>query len=108
MKETLIFTAIIGGLAGGIAGLFGTNFFDSVGMGALAGAAVGFLFGLMPRNDDDARVAVEGFSPAGFIGGITGAVVGNAGWLGSILGAGAGWGLGLLVPAVFMVLFSRK
>lgn len=95
-------SAIIGGIAGAIAGLIGDGFFAGLFPGAIAGGIVGFLFSLATRSFEDPRIAVESFSPAGFLGGIAGSVAANAGWLGGFLSCGAGWVLGLFLPALLI------
>ena len=97
-----IVAAIIGGIAGAIAGLIGDGFMAGFFPGAIAGGIVGFLFSLAPRSFEDPRIAVESFSPAGFVGGIAGCVSANAGWLGIFLSCGAGWVLGLFLPALLI------
>lgn len=94
--------AIIGGIAGAIAGLIGDGFLAGLLPGAIAGGVVGFLFSLAPRSVEDPRVAVESFSPAGFIGGISGSVAANAGLIGGFISCGAGWVLGLFLPAMLI------
>lgn len=97
-----IVSAIIGGIAGAIAGLIGDGFFAGLFPGAIAGGIVGFLFSLAPRSFEDPRIAVESFTPAGFVGGIAGSVAANAGWFGGFLSCGAGWVLGLFLPALLI------
>jgi len=97
-----IVAAIIGGIAGAIAGLIGDGFLTGLFSGAIAGGVVGFLFSLAPRSFEDPRIAVESFSPAGFIGAIVGSVAANAGLIGAFISCGAGWVLGLLLPAMLI------
>jgi hypothetical protein len=97
-----IVAAIIGGIAGAIAGLIGDGFLAGLFPGAIAGGVVGFLFSLAPRSFEDPRIAVESFSPAGFIGGIAGSVAANAGLIGGFISCGAGWVLGLFLPAMLI------
>jgi len=97
-----IVAAGFGGMAGAIAGLLGDGFFAGLFPGAIAGGIVGFLFSLAPRSFDDPRIAVESFSPAGFVGAIAGGVAANTSWLGAFLSCGAGWTLGLFLPALLI------
>lgn len=97
-----IAAAIIGGMAGAIAGLIGDGFLAGLLPGALAGGVVGFLFSLAPRSSKDPRIAVESFSPAGFIGGIAGSIAANAGLIGGFISCSAGWVLGLFLPVALI------
>ncbi|MEZ0329240.1 MAG: hypothetical protein ABWK15_06745 [Dissulfuribacterales bacterium] len=94
--------AIFGGIAGAIAGLIGDGFLTGLLPGVIAGGVVGFLFSLVPRSVEDPRIAVESFSPAGLIGGIAGSVAANTGLIGCFISCGAGWVLGLFLPAILM------
>lgn len=97
-----IVAAIFGGIAGAIAGLIGDGFLAGLFPGAIAGGIVGFLFSLAPRSFEDPRIAVESFSPAGFVGGIAGSTASNAGLIGTFISCGAGWVLGLFLPAILI------
>lgn len=99
-----IVAAIIGGTAGAIAGLIGDGFLVGLFPGAIAGAVVGSLFSLAPRSFEDPRIAVESFSPAGFVGGIAGSVASNAGLIGAFISCGAGWVVGLFLPAMLIAI----
>ena len=65
---TVIITAIIGGLSGSIAGVFGSGLLDGLFYGAITGGVIGYIFALAPRSLDEPSMAIESFSPAGFIG----------------------------------------
>lgn len=97
-----IVAAIIGGMAGAIAGLIGDGFTSGLFSGMIAGGIIGFFFSLAPRSFNDPRIAIESFSPAGLVGGVAGSVAANAGLIGAFVSGGAGWVLGLLLPAIFM------
>jgi hypothetical protein len=109
MQMVSVFVAAgIGGIAGAIAGLIGDGVLVGLLPGAFVGGVVGFLFTLRPRSIDDPSLAVESFSPAGFMGGITGSVIAEAGLLGGVISGGAGWVLGLLLPAMLIASVVRR
>lgn len=109
---TFFIAALIGGLSGGLAGLIGENFFKGIFSGILSGIFVSFLFSRAPNSFNDSSnnlgfdLAV--FSPAGFLGGVVGTVVTNAGWISGFIAPAIGWVLGLVLPAIFIYNMSES
>jgi hypothetical protein len=120
---SMVGAAIFGGIAGGLAGFFSDRFniyrayakgvitelldngsIHGLYVGLAAGAAVGLVYALIPREPEQPPVAAEAFPYAGVVGGLAGSYAADANLTGIIVGGLAGWVLGVFVPRAIIVM----
>lgn len=102
-----MFSALVGGISGVVAGLIGDSAVDGLISGIVVGGAIGFLYPDRQRDWDGPRINVFALPPAGLIAGATASVITSAGVMGAFISSGLGYVLGMFLPALLISIFLK-